>query len=60
MHLMYKLISCQSFDLVLCSLREQHDYEVVREVGHGKYSEVYEGANVNSKGEVHHQDPQAC
>lgn len=46
---MYKLISCQSFDLVLCSLREQHDYEVVREVGHGKYSEVYEGANVNSK-----------
>lgn len=34
---------------VLCSLREQDDYEVVRKVGRGKYSEVFEGVNVNSK-----------
>ena len=28
---------------------EQDDYEVVRKVGRGKYSEVFEGINVNSK-----------
>ena len=29
-------------------LREQDDYEVVRKVGRGKYSEVFEGININS------------
>jgi serine/threonine protein kinase len=28
--------------------RDQDDYEVVRKVGRGKYSEVFEGINVNS------------
>ena len=28
--------------------REQNDYEVVRKVGKGKYSEVFEGINMNS------------
>ena len=28
--------------------REQDDYEVVRKVGRGKYSEVFEGINMNS------------
>lgn len=33
----------------LCSFfRDQDDYEVVRKVGRGKYSEVFEGINVNS------------
>jgi len=27
---------------------EQDDYEVVRKVGRGKYSEVFEGINVNN------------
>jgi casein kinase II subunit alpha len=27
---------------------EQNDYEVVRKVGRGKYSEVFEGINVNN------------
>jgi serine/threonine protein kinase len=27
---------------------DQDDYEVVRKVGRGKYSEVFEGINVNS------------
>lgn len=30
-----------------CS-RSQDDYEVVRKVGRGKYSEVFEGINVSS------------
>uniref|UniRef100_A0A0D3AYP3 Protein kinase domain-containing protein n=1 Tax=Brassica oleracea var. oleracea TaxID=109376 RepID=A0A0D3AYP3_BRAOL len=29
--------------------QEKYDYEVVRKVGRGKYSEVFEGVNVNSK-----------
>lgn len=29
--------------------REQDEYEVVRKVGRGKYSEVFEGFNVNTK-----------
>jgi len=33
----------------LCALfSDQDDYEVVRKVGRGKYSEVFEGVNVNS------------
>jgi casein kinase II subunit alpha len=28
--------------------REQDDYEVFRKVGRGKYSEVFEGINVNN------------
>ncbi|WZZ37352.1 hypothetical protein YC2023_020753 [Brassica napus] len=40
---------------------KQYDYEVVRKVGRGKYSEVFEGVNVNSKEKcMHHQDPQTC
>lgn len=29
-------------------VREQDDYEVVRKVGRGKYSEVFEGINMNN------------
>jgi casein kinase II subunit alpha len=29
-------------------ISEQDDYEVVRKVGRGKYSEVFEGINVNN------------
>ena len=29
-----------------CSFSDQEDYEVVRKVGRGKYSEVFEGINV--------------
>lgn len=33
----------------MCALfSDQDDYEVVRKVGRGKYSEVFEGINVNS------------
>lgn len=32
----------------LCFFRDQDDYEVVRKVGRGKYSEVFEGINVNT------------
>ena len=35
---------------LLCLCRQQDDYEVVRKVGRGKYSEVFEGINV-----VNHQ-----
>jgi hypothetical protein len=31
---------------------EQDDYEVVRKVGRGKYSEVFEGVNVTSQQRV--------
>ena len=30
----------------VCGCRDQEDYEVVRKVGRGKYSEVFEGINV--------------
>lgn len=30
------------------SFSHQDDYEVVRKVGRGKYSEVFEGKNVNT------------
>ncbi|GJN24273.1 hypothetical protein PR202_gb12006 [Eleusine coracana subsp. coracana] len=33
---------------LLWNLSEQDDYEVVRKVGRGKYSEVFEGINVNN------------
>ena len=32
--------------LMLSSRRRQDDYEVVRKVGRGKYSEVFEGINI--------------
>jgi casein kinase II subunit alpha len=32
-------------------LSEQAHYEVVRKLGRGKYSEVFEGMNVSAKGE---------
>lgn len=32
----------------VCLFSDQDDYEVVRKVGRGKYSEVFEGINVNS------------
>lgn len=35
--------------MFMCALfSDQDDYEVVRKVGRGKYSEVFEGVNVNS------------
>lgn len=33
---------------MLCIFSDQDDYEVVRKVGRGKYSEVFEGINVNN------------
>lgn len=39
------------FDSLLASIgcdREQDDYEVVRKVGRGKYSEVFEGIHVTN------------
>jgi hypothetical protein len=37
------------FIIVMCRIfSDQDDYEVVRKVGRGKYSEVFEGINVNS------------
>lgn len=38
--------SCELFMCFVVS--EQDDYEVVRKVGRGKYSEVFEGINMNS------------
>ncbi len=38
------LSSCHVFCLGCCS--EQDNYEVVRKIGRGKYSEVFEGVNV--------------
>jgi casein kinase II subunit alpha len=32
--------------------RKQDDYEVIRKLGKGKYSEVYEGINVNTDKKV--------
>jgi len=32
--------------------RKQEDYEVIRKLGKGKYSEVYEGINVNTDKKV--------
>jgi casein kinase II subunit alpha len=32
--------------LTLHRCRDQEDYEVIRKVGRGKYSEVFEGINV--------------
>ena len=34
--------------LIRVLFSDQDDYEVVRKVGRGKYSEVFEGINVNS------------
>jgi hypothetical protein len=34
--------------LICVLFSDQDDYEVVRKVGRGKYSEVFEGINVNS------------
>jgi serine/threonine protein kinase len=34
--------------LLLFQVRDQDDYEVVRKVGRGKYSEVFEGINVHT------------
>ncbi|KAH0849467.1 hypothetical protein HID58_096328 [Brassica napus] len=38
----------QAFFFVFGFFRKQDDYEVVRKVGKGKYSEVFEGINMNS------------
>ncbi len=40
------LLTVSEFMISLSS--EQDDYEVVRKVGRGKYSEVFEGINVNN------------
>ena len=32
----------------MCVCSDRDDYEVVRKVGRGKYSEVFEGINVNT------------
>jgi casein kinase II subunit alpha len=37
-----------SNDCCFFLISEQDDYEVVRKVGRGKYSEVFEGINVNN------------
>ncbi|AED98334.1 casein kinase alpha 1 [Arabidopsis thaliana] len=37
------------YESLIVQWGEQDDYEVVRKVGRGKYSEVFEGINVNSK-----------
>ena len=36
------------YDKYNISLISEGDYEVVRKVGRGKYSEVFEGSNVNN------------
>ena len=41
-----KLLVSDKYNISLIS--EQDDYEVVRKVGRGKYSEVFEGINVNN------------
>jgi casein kinase II subunit alpha len=41
-----------AFDLpshLSCLCRDQEDYEVVRKIGRGKYSEVFDGYNVVNK-----------
>ena len=40
---MYGLGLCILFEIMEWICREQDDYEVVRKVGRGKYSEVFEG-----------------
>lgn len=39
---------CSSNFLYVLHLRNQDDYDVVRKVGRGKYSEVFEGINVSN------------
>lgn len=54
LHMVFSWIGDDGFvkSLKLSSLyflvREQDDYEVVRKVGRGKYSEVFEGINMNN------------
>ena len=38
--------SCLFFKLVILISREQDDYQLVRKLGRGKYSEVFEAINV--------------
>ena len=38
----------KGFDDLLIACREQDDYEVVRKVGRGKYSEVFEGVHATN------------
>jgi serine/threonine protein kinase len=50
--LLFKLDLQHVFDIILMLIffqaRDQDDYEVVRKVGRGKYSEVFEGVNVHT------------
>lgn len=34
------------------TIRKQDDYEIIKKLGRGKYSEVYEGINVNTDEKV--------
>ena len=34
--------------LMVRTVREQDDYELIRKLGRGKYSEVFEGVNANN------------
>lgn len=38
----------QIIDSNITFFRRQEDYEVLRKIGRGKYSEVFEGVNINS------------
>ena len=39
-------------NIFLLIIRKQEDYEIIRKLGRGKYSEVYEGINVNNDEKV--------
>ena len=49
----YKLLKFLTFCLT-CH-RNQENYEIVRRLGRGKYSEVFEGVVVSNKSEVCHK-----
>lgn len=41
-------VTVSQFNFLAILYSEQDDYEVVRKVGRGKYSEVFEGINVHN------------
>ena len=41
-----------SFNVAVCCFRNQDDYQLVRKLGRGKYSEVFEAINITNNEKV--------